>query len=153
MYATDENGNMYIAMPQFGPPPSQKARNLQAQTDDVRYDPDMIKQQLHIEMQQQMVRTLQMDAQRRMMEGQLLLNGMQEIRTALERYSIAEDDSGGMSDSRPPLKQLFDEINSGMLQQDYLALCKQYVSFAKTLEQERIAKENPDTKVPGPEKI
>ena len=144
MYVTDDKGNLYLAIQGVNQSQNANARNLQNQINEVRYDADMIKQQLQIEMQQQMVHTLQMDAQRRMMEGQLILNGMAEVRSALERHTVGDNDQGGsLEGSRPPLKQLFDEINAGKLQQDYLSLCNQYVSFVKSLEAERIPKEKP----------
>lgn len=57
-------------------------------------------------------------------ESKLILDGLQEIRSALENYSVGKDDTGNTG--RPPIESAFFEAERGMLQTRYL---KMYISI------------------------
>ena len=65
----------------------------------------------------------------RPLEAGIILEGLYEIRAALNIQSItvSEDDSG--SGERPPLEPAFDEINRGRLQHSYLYLAERYCNY------------------------
>lgn len=138
MYEQDQNGNYIIRVfqPNTQAPPQQQ--KLQQQIDEVRYDKDIIKRQMEEELEQKKVQTRQMEAICRIQESQLLLNGMNEIRTALEKFTIGDGDEGSTGvESRPPLKQVFDQEHAAALQKNYISLSRQFVSFTEHIEQER----------------
>lgn len=138
MYEQDQNGNFVIRIgqPTSMPPPQQQ--RLQQQIDEVRYDKDIIKRQMEEELEQKKVQTRQMEAICRIQESQLLLNGMNEIRSALVMHTVGEGDVGStVGESRPPLKQVFDDEHAAILQKNYVSLSRQFVSFTEHIEQER----------------
>lgn len=68
-------------------------------------------------------------SQARLNESRLLLNGMEEIRSALNMAKVGEGDGGATE--RPPLKPAFDDVNLGLLQQRYLFMVDQYISYTE----------------------
>jgi hypothetical protein len=77
------------------------------------------------------VKIRNMRANTRANEVQVMLQGLREIRTALDQGSItiAENDSG--SGERPPLEPAFDETNRLMLQRAYLRMVERYVNYTE----------------------
>lgn len=64
----------------------------------------------------EMVRRIQCGnimANTRLLEAQVFLNGLQEIRTALNLPQVTKNDNG--LGERPPLEPLFDEIGVGAI--------------------------------------
>jgi hypothetical protein len=69
-----------------------------------------------------------MTAQARFNESVVLLNGMAEIRAALNIPSVSNDDTG--LSERVPLKPMFEPEQMKTLQIAYLAFSEKYLSFA-----------------------
>lgn len=66
-------------------------------------------------------------AQCRSMEEKILLDGMHEIRAAIQMAEIAGGDTG--TSERPPLTPAFDDVNRGRLQACYLTLAERLVNY------------------------
>lgn len=83
----------------------------------------------------EMVRRIQCGnimANTRLLEAQVFINGLQEIRTALNLPQVTKNDNG--LGERPPLEPLFDEIGVGQLQQRYLTLLDRYLHYTEVQE-------------------
>jgi len=70
-------------------------------------------------------------AQARNLETKVLLDGMNEIRNAIQMAEVGQDDTG--STDRPPLTPAFDEINRGKLQMCYLRMIESYVNYSENM--------------------
>lgn len=78
-----------------------------------------------------MVRMRSMNAQCRVMELNVILDSLREIRTALCVAAIGEKDSGGTE--RPPLEKAFDEVNCIKLQEAYLYLTERMANYTDAM--------------------
>lgn len=141
IYQTDENGNLFISMGNTAPQVRQQTpqeANLQNQLNQVRYSKEVMEKRMEIELMEMQVKVMQQEAMLRQMEAQLMLNGMEEFRAALATCTVAEGDNGGISESRPPLKQIMDEGHADMIQKNYIALARKYVQFTEHIQDERL---------------
>lgn len=77
----------------------------------------------------QLAKLRQMHANARMQETAVILRGLEEMRLALQQFSISDGDRGATE--RPPLESAFEEINKGRLQNAYLRLTERYLNYCE----------------------
>jgi hypothetical protein len=120
-YTQDEQGSQqsrpYVI--QFGGPPPQPSIEDQVK----------ISQAMAEDLARARLRNLH--AQARNMETKVLLDGMNEIRNAIQMAEVAEGDTG--STDRPPLTPAFDDINRGKLQMAYLRMVENYCNYSENM--------------------
>jgi hypothetical protein len=109
-------GQPYII--QFGPPPQQGME-----------EHPQISAAMANELARARIRNLH--SQARGMETKVLLDGLSEIRSAIQMAEVAEGDKG--STDRPPLTPAFDDINRGKLQMAYLRMTENYINYCENM--------------------
>lgn len=137
-YKPNDDGSYTIVLGNPMHQTSPREANLNNQVEQVRYSKEMIEERMKIELMEAQVHVMQQEAIMRQMEAQLMLNGMKEFRSALEQCTVAEGDNGGISESRPPLKQILDEENAGIIQKNYVAMARRYVQFTEFVQVQRM---------------
>lgn len=113
-----------IILPGGGNP--QQPNQNQPQQQQIPMGANNIPTELFIE--QMAAQTRNINAMARYNESVILLNGMGEIRAALNIPSITDGDTG--VSERPPLKPMFEPEQVTKLQNAYLALSERYHKFA-----------------------
>ena len=109
--------NYYISLPAQEDSGGQKNPNQQS----IPIDSETIKMQIEAQ-------TRNTHALARINEGIILLNGLAEIRMALNIPSVAEDDTG--NGERPALRPMFEPEQIAILQKSYLSMSERYHRFA-----------------------
>ncbi len=109
--------NYYVTLePDGNQQPSQPPQ----QNNSVQVDREMFVAQVE-------ARTRSINAQARIQETLILLNGMAEIRFALNIPSVAENDTG--QSERAPLKPMFEPEQVAQLQHGYIRMMEKYFKF------------------------
>lgn len=109
----------YTLLPEQQPQQQPQQRQLQ---------PVNIQVPIEVHIAQIAAQTRQIDAIARINESFIILNGMAEIRMALNIPSVAENDSG--TSERAPLKPMFEPEQVTRLQEAYMRLSERYYKFA-----------------------
>lgn len=86
-----------------------------------------------------------MHANCRPLEAGVILEGLYEIRAALNIQSITVADGDSGSGERPPLEPAFDELNRGRLQHSYLYLAERYCNYVDWMLVNQLDKDFPIT--------
>lgn len=105
--------------------------NLTLTQKDEKGEPRPVQQINNPQLMEEIIKAdlVQKNANTRLLETELFLRGMQEIRMALNWGSVQEGDAGVTE--RTPAQPMFDEINRGRLQQRYFILFDRFLAYTK----------------------
>jgi hypothetical protein len=121
MFGDDEKGSGGPPRMVFGfmPPPIQQESY---EDERMKMDPALAKEFANAKLRN-------MHANARLQETTVMLRGLEEMRTAMQLFTVGTGDTG--SSARPPFEVAFYEENRGKLQNAYLRLTERYLNYCE----------------------